>query len=161
MLIQPLLTSPQEMPGDKMHPCAALWCNTSCEGAGLPIFPHPCRRWDGTSCWQSRTANSLRRKSGCGPDKRGLPNASCNLIYSGRYFSNGYNGPEYSMPSYYELGCSLWKAISLKNYSLTVKGECINLTDHRYDLVANYPMPGRQFRLTFTVDLCKEQHTYL
>lgn len=80
-------------------------------------------------------------------------NASCNLIYSGRYFSNGYNGPEYGMSSYYELGCSLWKAINLKNYSLTVKGECINLTDYRYELVANYPMPGRQFRLTFTVDL--------
>jgi len=82
-----------------------------------------------------------------------LLNVSCNLLYSGDYYSNGYNGPQYHMPSYYELGCSLWKSFESNGIPATVKAECINLTDHRYELVANYPMPGRQFRLTFTVDL--------
>ena len=80
-------------------------------------------------------------------------NVSCNLIYSGEYYSNGYNGPEYKMPSYYELGCSLWKTFDNMRFPITVKAECINLTDYHYELVTNYPMPGRQIRLTATVDL--------
>ena len=80
-------------------------------------------------------------------------NASCNLLYSGEYYCNGYNGPEYRMPSYYELGCSLWKTFCMKGVSLSLKAECINLTDSRYELVRNYPMPGRQFRVSATIEL--------
>ena len=77
-----------------------------------------------------------------------LLNASFNCIYSGDYYSNGYNGPEYHMPSYYELGCSIWRDFHITGATATLKAEMINLTDHRYELVRNYPMPGRQFRLT-------------
>ncbi len=80
-------------------------------------------------------------------------NASCNLIYSGEYFCNAYNGPEYHMPPYYELGCSLWREFAFKSFDLSLKAECINLTDSRYELVRNYPMPGRQFRLSATFEL--------
>ena len=80
-------------------------------------------------------------------------NASCNLIYSGEYFCNAYNGPEYRMPPYYELGCSLWREFAFKSFDLSLKAECINLTDSRYELVRNYPMPGRQFRLSATFEL--------
>jgi outer membrane cobalamin receptor len=80
-------------------------------------------------------------------------NASLNLIYSGEYFCNGYNGPEYLMPSYYELGCSLWRTFDFRSFDLSLKAECINLTDSRYELVRNYPMPGRQFRLSATFEL--------
>ena len=82
-----------------------------------------------------------------------IVNASCNMIYSGEYFCNGYNGPEYRMPSYYELGCSLWRTFRLKSCELSLRAECINLTDIRYELVRNYPMPGRQMRLTATIGL--------
>ena len=80
-------------------------------------------------------------------------NASCNLLYSGDYYSNSYNGPQYHMPSYYELGCAIWKSFERYDIPATIKAECINLTNHRYELVTNYPMPGRQFRLTLSVDL--------
>ena len=80
-------------------------------------------------------------------------NASCNLIYSGEYYCNGYNGPQYHMPSYYELGVSLWRSFRLDVGELVLKTECINLTDSRYELVRNYPMPGRQFRITVSMDL--------
>ena len=82
-----------------------------------------------------------------------IVNVSCNLIYSGEYYCNGYNGPQYLMPSYYELGCSLWKSFRLDTSELSLKAECINLTDSRYELVRNYPMPGRQFRITVSIDL--------
>ena len=80
-------------------------------------------------------------------------NASCNLLYSGEYYCNGYNGPQYYMPSYYELGCSLWRTITIKSFDISLKAECINLTDARYELVRNYPMPGRQFRISATIEL--------
>jgi outer membrane cobalamin receptor len=80
-------------------------------------------------------------------------NASLNLLYSGEYYSNGYNGPEYHMPHYYELGCSLWRTFSIRSFDISLKAECINLTDSRYELVRNYPMPGRQVRLTATIEL--------
>lgn len=79
--------------------------------------------------------------------------ASCNLLYSGDFYCNGYNGPEYRMPSYYEVGCSLWRKFTVKSFDLSLKAECINLTDSRYELVRNYPMPGRQLRFTATLEL--------
>ena len=82
-----------------------------------------------------------------------IVNVSCNLIYSGEYYCNGYNGPQYHMPSYYELGCSLWRSFRFETEELALKAECINLTDSRYELVRNYPMPGRQFRITVSLDL--------
>lgn len=80
-------------------------------------------------------------------------NASINLLYSGEYFCNGYNGLEYHMLPYYELGCSLWQTFSIRSFDISLKAECINLTDSRYELVRNYPMPGRQVRLTATIEL--------
>lgn len=80
-------------------------------------------------------------------------NMSANWLYSGEYFSNSYNGPEYRMPAYYEIGCSLWREFNLRDYTFTVQSECINLTDSRYELVRNYPMPGRQFRLKLKIAL--------
>ena len=77
-----------------------------------------------------------------------LANISFNCIYSGEYYSNGYNGPEYHMPSYYEAGCSAWRTFNFKSITSTFKVECINFTDSRYELVRNFPMPGRQFRVT-------------
>jgi len=82
-----------------------------------------------------------------------LVNVSFNLLYSGEYYCNGYNGPEYRMPSYYETGCSLWKSFRLKRYELSLRAEGINLTDSRYELVRNYPMPGCQFRISATIVL--------
>ena len=80
-------------------------------------------------------------------------NASCNLLYSGEFYCNGYNGPEYRMPSYCEVGCSLWRKFTVKSFDISLKAECINLTDSRYELVRNYPMPGRQLRFTATLEL--------
>ena len=80
-------------------------------------------------------------------------NASCNLFYSGEYFCNGYNGPEYRMPSYYEIGCSIWRTFTSHLFEETLKIEFINLTDNRYELVRNYPMPGIQVRGSVTITL--------
>lgn len=82
-----------------------------------------------------------------------LLNVGLNFIYSGEYYSNGYNGPEYRMPSYYELGCSLWKRVNVKRATMEMKVESVNLTDCQYELVKNYPMPGRQLRFSVKIEL--------
>ena len=82
-----------------------------------------------------------------------IANISCNLLYSGDYYCNGYNGPEYHMPAYYELGCSLWWNVEMERIAMSMKLECINLTNSRYELVRNYPMPGRQFRMTISFEI--------
>ena len=80
-------------------------------------------------------------------------NVSCNLLYSGEYFCNGYNGPEYRMPSYYEIGCSIWRTFTSHLFEETLKVEFINLTNNRYELVRNYPMPGIQVRGSVIITL--------
>ncbi len=80
-------------------------------------------------------------------------NASLNLLYSGDYFCNGYNGPEYLMPSYYEIGCSIWKTFTSNMFEETLKAEFINLTNNRYELVRNYPMPGIQVRFSVLITI--------
>jgi outer membrane cobalamin receptor len=40
----------------------------------------------------------------------------------------------------------------LKDYRLKVTAEVNNLLDQQYDVILNYPMPGRNFALTLTMD---------
>ena len=108
----------------------------------------------GSSVWNHQIAYTPRHSaSAVAWVETPIANISCNMIYSGPFYSNGYNGPEFSMPSYYEVGCSVWRDIRFKGYMATVKAECINLTDYRYEFVHNYPMPGRQFRISAKIEL--------
>ena len=78
---------------------------------------------------------------------------SINNFASGAYYSNSYNGKEYRMPSYSETGVSVWHNFSVKNSTIQLRAEVINLFDTRYELVTNYPMPGRQFRIGANITL--------
>ncbi len=108
----------------------------------------------GSSTWNHQLPYTPRHSaSGMFFIETQVISASCNLIYSGDYFCNGYNGPEYAMPSYCEAGCSLWRDFQFSWSRMSLKAECVNLTDSRYELVRNYPMPGRQFRFTAALEL--------
>lgn len=126
--------------------------------AGLNVS-YTCQRamdksQEGSPTWNHQLPYTPRHSaSGVAFFETPFVSASCSFIYSGSYYSNAYNGPQYAMPSYYEAGCCVWKHFSLKHTELNVKAECINLTDSRYELVSNYPMPGRQWRLTASIEL--------
>lgn len=108
----------------------------------------------GSSVWNHQIAYTPRHSaSAVAWVETPIANISCNIIYSGEFFSNGYNGPEFRMPHYYETGCSAWREFELDGFTATIKAECINLTDYRYEFVHNYPMPGRQFRITARIEL--------
>lgn len=77
---------------------------------------------------------------------------SYNMFFSGEYFSNSYNGPDYLMPGYQEHGLSLWREFITKSSRILAKAEVINLYNKRYEIVKNYPMPGREFRLAMEIN---------
>jgi len=77
-------------------------------------------------------------------------NAECgyNLLYSGQRW-NGQNINANLLPAYAEH--SLFARITLKKF--TLMGEIINLLDTQYQIIKDYPMPGRNYRITLSMDL--------
>jgi len=73
-------------------------------------------------------------------------NLSYTLMTSGERFSNQYNAPEYRLDGYTEHSASVWRTFKLKRFSISAQVEVLNLFDKEYEIVQNYPMPGRQFR---------------
>jgi outer membrane cobalamin receptor len=71
-------------------------------------------------------------------------------------------GERYALPqnikvnrvdAYAEQSISLNRTFDLKNVSLRLQGEILNLADTQYDVIQYYPMPGRSWRLSVTLDL--------
>lgn len=71
------------------------------------------------------------------------------------------HSPTTLLPRYAEWNASLWHTFRFhrtfprwnRGFSLTLRGEILNILDHRYSLIARYPMPGRAFRVG--VDISK------
>ncbi len=73
-------------------------------------------------------------------------NAGYTVLVSGERYCNQYNSSEYRMEGYREHSLSLSRTFRLGKCDLNVQAEALNLTDRQYEVVKNYPMPGRQFR---------------
>jgi outer membrane receptor protein involved in Fe transport len=54
---------------------------------------------------------------------------------------------------YFECGLALYRSYLWLGKQWTIRGDLINLTDKQYDVVKNYPMPGRSYKLTLNVIL--------
>ena len=71
-----------------------------------------------------------------------------NLLYSGKRW-NGQNINANLLPAYAEH--SLFAGISIQKFR--IMGEIINIFDTQYQIIKDYPMPGRNYRMTFCMDL--------
>ena len=71
-----------------------------------------------------------------------------NLLYSGKRW-NGQNINANLLPAYAEH--SLFANITFQKFR--IMGEIINLFDTQYQIIKDYPMPGRNYRITFSMDL--------
>ena len=79
------------------------------------------------------------------------------LNYSFIYVGERYNQQEnivynYTQP-WYTSDLSVSKDFRLGSVGLRVLAEINNLLSQDYDVIANYPMPKRNFRFTFTVEI--------
>ena len=51
-----------------------------------------------------------------------------------------------------EFGASLYRTFYIKRIALAARASVLNMFDRQYDIVAHYPMPGRSFRISVTVE---------
>jgi outer membrane cobalamin receptor len=71
-------------------------------------------------------------------------------------------GERYALPqntkinridAYVEQSISLNRTFVLKNVSLHLQGEALNISDTQYDVIQYYPMPGRSWRLSIALNI--------
>jgi outer membrane receptor protein involved in Fe transport len=80
-------------------------------------------------------------------------NMNYSFIYVGERYHNSSNiRANYERP-WYTHDLTLAKAIRLKQVRLTLSAEVNNLFNQQYDVVLNYPMPGRNYKLIFKVEI--------
>lgn len=73
---------------------------------------------------------------------------SYTLIWSGIRYNNNYNDTSYRMNGYTDHGLSIMKSFPTCLGKITLSGEALNLGNKNYEIVKNYPMPGRSYRFT-------------
>lgn len=74
------------------------------------------------------------------------------FIYAGERYNQQENIAYNYMPAWYTSDLSVSYGLRLKDYRLKVTAEVNNLLDQQYDVILNYPMPGRNFALTLTME---------
>ncbi len=67
-------------------------------------------------------------------------------LFTGERYCNQYNSAEYHLEGYHEHSLTAWREWQLKKIHLTLQVEALNIGGKQYEIVKNYPMPGRQFR---------------
>lgn len=89
------------------------------------------------------------RHSGSGRAAIQLPwiDIAYTLLWSGeRYYSN-YNSKEFLMKGYSDHALSVSRNFRILSGNIDLQLEALNLLDKNYQIVRNYPMPGRSFRI--------------
>lgn len=76
---------------------------------------------------------------------------SYTLIWSGVSYNNGYNDTPYRINGYTDHGISIMRSFPTHLGKLTLSCEALNLGNKNYEIVKNYPMPGRSFRVTLII----------
>ncbi|MEA4918271.1 TonB-dependent receptor plug domain-containing protein [Proteiniphilum sp.] len=89
------------------------------------------------------------RHSGSGRAVLQLPwlDVGYTLLWSGERYSNNYNGKEFRMKGYSDHALSVSRDFPTCFGSIDLQLEALNLLDKNYEIVRNYPMPGRSFRI--------------
>lgn len=62
------------------------------------------------------------------------------------------NRPSNEMKGYIEYGLSLYRNFKIKKLTYSLRGDIINLGNKQYDIVKSYPMPGRSYKLTCSIN---------
>lgn len=94
------------------------------------------------------------RHSGSGRAVLRLPwlDVAYTLLWSGERYSNGYNSQEFRMSGYTDHALSVSKDFPTRFGHVDLQLEALNLLDKNYEIVRNYPMPGRSFRINTSLN---------
>ena len=80
-------------------------------------------------------------------------NISYILMAVGERYALPQNIKTNRVDAYAEQSISLNRTFELRNVSLRIQGEMLNLANAQYDVIQYYPMPGRSCRLSVTINL--------
>lgn len=76
------------------------------------------------------------------------------FTYAGNRYDANQDNIQYNyLPPWYTHDLSLQKSFHLKKMNLTAALEVNNVLDQYYDVILNYPMPGRNYRLILKIEL--------
>ena len=95
------------------------------------------------------------RVSGSGQATLETPwvNLSYSLIYSGKRYMLGQNLAKNRIDGYADHSISASRSFSLGGVTARVNVEVLNLAGKNYEIIKNFPMPGRSFRVTLGVEI--------
>jgi len=68
------------------------------------------------------------------------------MLYSGHRYVNGQNLAENDLPGYSDHSISVERGLTVFGLALNVRAEVLNLLAENYEIVRNFPMPGRSSR---------------
>lgn len=74
------------------------------------------------------------------------------VLFSGKRYMLGQNIAENRLPGYTDHSVSARREFRWQDVSASVAVEVLNLADKNYEIVKNFPMPGRSFRVTVGID---------
>lgn len=74
------------------------------------------------------------------------------LLYSGHRYVTGQNTAQNDLPAYLDQSAMAEFAIPRAFGQVVIRGEVQNLADVNYEIVRNFPMPGRTFRVSVRFD---------
>ena len=74
------------------------------------------------------------------------------VLFSGKRYMLGQNIAENRLSGYTDHSVSARREFRWRDVSASVAVEVLNLADKNYEIVKNFPMPGRSFRVTVGID---------
>ncbi|MDL2223501.1 TonB-dependent receptor [Bacteroidales bacterium OttesenSCG-928-M11] len=80
-------------------------------------------------------------------------NLAYSFIYVGERYNNSANIVDNHRQPWYTSDISLSKNFKYQHFDFKLTGEVNNLLDQQYEVIRNYPMPGRNYRLTLRISL--------
>ena len=78
--------------------------------------------------------------------------AAYTVLWSGTRYTSAQNMPENRLSGYADHGVSLSKSVGVKHNKVDLSVEALNLSNKNYEIVRNFPMPGRSFRGTISIN---------
>lgn len=78
-------------------------------------------------------------------------NIGYSILWSGARYSSSQNSPDNRISGFTDHSASISKSINSPMGLITLNLEALNLTDNNYQIVKNFPMPGRSFRATLSI----------
>ena len=78
--------------------------------------------------------------------------AGYSILFSGERYALGENDPTNLLPGWNEQDVFVSAQLALKKFQTTIKCEVNNIFNEQYDVIHYYPMPGRSFKLSITIN---------